>query len=188
MHDTYKSLTVKVLLGLKEMKSTCKFLFKVDEDFNVIVENFVKLVVPVPRGLVYGGYIYDQHYRVSEVDRGVPKLNEEVQKITMELGVNSFSREEFMLDYFTPYAGGPVYLTSSGTVRLLPYSVSSYGDEKTPSLYLKESFPLFRLEDVYVSRLVSSTCSVTFLHVSSTFSAYPNKANSSTAVGQHRGQ
>jgi hypothetical protein len=154
------------------VQPNCKYIFKIDDDFAVNVDNFVKLIVSLPNYSLYGGYIYDQHYRISEVDR----LN----------AVNSFSRSEVSFEFFDPYAGGPMYFFSSDILKSLPYSIVKINEnESIPSLYVREKSPIFKLEDVYISRLISSNCGATYLHVNNMYAVFPNKVDSKIAVGYH---
>jgi hypothetical protein len=173
MTDSYRNLSVKVLLGFKALQTNCKYIFKIDDDFGVNVDNFVKLVVSIPNYRVYGGYIYDQHYRISEVDRNPNS-------------VNGLSRSDYSFDFFEPYAGGPMYFLSSTIVKDLPYSIVKINEnESIPSVYVQERSPLFKLEDVYISRLISSMCGVTYLHVNNMYAVFPNKIDFRKAVGYH---
>ena len=49
----------------------------------------------------------------------------------------------------------------------------------------EERSALFKLEDVYISRLVSTMCGVTYLHVNNMYAVFPNEIDSSIAIGYH---
>ncbi|KAL4217223.1 Beta-1 [Mactra antiquata] len=120
--DSYYNLTLKVLIGLKWVKTNCqgvKYVLKVDDDVFVNIPLLVKHIEsrPIPaNGTVYGT-IFNRKVKVSPSGKWAVK------------------KEEYPLTFYPPYAQGTSYTLTGNLISKIVHT-SQY----LPYLHIEDAF------------------------------------------------